>query len=803
MSLVGVWLRLDLRRRWRSLVVLTLLIAIAGTVVLAALAGARRGASAITRLEGRTLPATAMVLPNQPGFDWNKVRALPEVAAVGTFVVDYTLTVDGLSGDNLGFPPADDAFMRTLERPVILAGRAVNPAAPDEALVSPRFLRDHHKRIGDTLTFRLPTPKQLQAQAGDHLTGPVVQVRIVGAGVTPWLVDGPGSTGGVQISAGLVARYPANTIGNQQNPSNTNYINALVRLRGGEADLPKFRADLAALTGRNDIDVVSAAAQARNEQRTAAFEARCLVAFAVAALLAALFLVGQAIARYAASSTVELQTLRALGMTPRQAVVTATASPLLAGVVGAVLATLAAWVASSRFPIGLARPVESAPGRHADWIVLAPGLILIPALVCAAATAAAALALAATRREAGHRRSAVATALARAGLPTPLVVGARFALESGRGKSAVPVRPALIGAFTGVLGVLAAFTFSHGVNDAAKHPERFGQTFQLDAFVGINGQDFGPVQTVLDGLRQNSDVTGVDDAATAVATGPRGGDSISLWQYTTGSKPMPTVLTSGRMAAGPGEVVLAPQTLSALHAKVGETVPLTGTKGTVALTVTGVGFVPQGPHNGYADGGWIAPAAYQRLFGTDFKFHIVLITLRPGARGPHAAAAIGASLKKLSPKLADLQLGRPDPIDEISQLRDVRTLPIALGAFLALLAVGAIGHALGTAVRRRSHDLAVLRALGMTRAQCRWVVFTQATVLCIVGLLFGVPVGLALGRGLWRAVADFTPLQYVPPLAVWALLLVAPAALLAANLLAAWPGRRAAGLRIAQVLRAE
>jgi hypothetical protein len=53
-----------------------------------------------------------------------------------------------------------------------------------------------------------------------------------------------------------------------------------------------------------------------------------------------------------------------------------------------------------------------------------------------------------------------------------------------------------------------------------------------------------------------------------------------------------------------------------------------------------------------------------------------------------------------------------------------------------------------------------------------------------------------------RAIADYTPLQYVAPVAVWVMLLVVPALLLA-NALAAWPGRRAAPWRIAQVPRTE
>ena len=130
-------------------------------------------------------------------------------------------------------------------------------------------------------------------------------------------------------------------------------------------------------------------------------------------------------------------------------------------------------------------------------------------------------------------------------------------------------------------------------------------------------------------------------------------------------------------------------------------------------------------------------------------------------------------------------------------------LPLALSAFLAVLAVGAVGHALSIAVSRRRHELAVLRALGLTRRQSRLVIGTQATLLAVIGIIFGIPLGFALGRVLWHAAADTMPLFYQPPLAALALLLIVPLALLAANLLAAWPARRAARLRTGQILRTE
>ena len=93
-----------------------------------------------------------------------------------------------------------------------------------------------------------------------------------------------------------------------------------------------------------------------------------------------------------------------------------------------------------------------------------------------------------------------------------MVFGTRFALEPGRGHSSVPVRPALAGTIVGVLGVLAAFTFSAGVSDAAALPARFGQTNQLERFLGLDGRDFALVGPALRAVARDHDVTGVNYA---------------------------------------------------------------------------------------------------------------------------------------------------------------------------------------------------------------------------------------------------------------------------------------------------
>ncbi|MDQ2749299.1 MAG: FtsX-like permease family protein [Actinomycetota bacterium] len=797
------WLRLDLRRRWRSLAVLALLIALAGGTVLTSLAAARRGASARDRLAARTVPATAAILANTVGFDWDKIRSLPEVEVFSAF---------GPSVPIPGFPPAveagfmlDDDIGRTIEMPVIYDGRMFDRSRVDEAFASPKFMSHFHKGVGDTVVFNLPTPAEFQAHGGSGpdgaYTGPRLRVRIVGVGISPWFSDDSAGQGGIILTPAVTRRYPLNVMGSL-NPKEQ-YVNALVRLDGGRAAITRLRADVARVSGRSDIDVWDLADQLGAPfQRQVTFESRCLVAFAAAALVAAMFLVGQAIARYAAASTTELQTLRALGLSPPQAIATATAGPAVVGVIGGCVGVLAAVGASRWFPYGTASLAEPAPGTSVDWVVFGPGLVVIVVLVTGGAATAAWLALGAARRSATARRSAIARTVAAAGFAAPVVIGTRFALEAGRGRTAVPVRPALIGAVTGVLGVLAAFTFSHGVTDAIHHPERFGQTYQLNAFLGDNGQDVAPPEKLFTALRADRDVIGVDDARIAVATGADGDSSVTLYTYSAGSKPIDVVVTSGRMPRKAGEVLLAPRSIKALHTRIGETVSLTGSRTRSLFTVTGSGLVPAGFHNAYDDGGWVTAAGYDVIF-KDYKFRAGLVALRPDARGTGAGTTLSAQLAKTDPALANVSFAPPDLLSEVAQLRQVRVLPIGLGLFLALLAVGAVGHALATAVRRRSHDLAVLRALGMTQAQCRWVVVTQATVLAAIGLLFGVPLGLGAGRTVWRVVADYTPLQYVAPMAVWAMLLAVPVALLIANVLAAWPGHRAARLRIAQVLRTE
>jgi predicted lysophospholipase L1 biosynthesis ABC-type transport system permease subunit len=133
----------------------------------------------------------------------------------------------------------------------------------------------------------------------------------------------------------------------------------------------------------------------------------------------------------------------------------------------------------------------------------------------------------------------------------------------------------------------------------------------------------------------------------------------------------------------------------------------------------------------------------------------------------------------------------------------VENLPIALSVALAALASAVLAHMVASSVRRRRHDLAILKTLGLGKRHIRAVVGWQATTLVISALVVGIPAGVVGGRWAWTSLADRVGVVPEPRVSVGALALMVPAAIVIANLVAAIPGRIAARTQPAIVLRAE
>jgi ABC-type lipoprotein release transport system permease subunit len=130
-------------------------------------------------------------------------------------------------------------------------------------------------------------------------------------------------------------------------------------------------------------------------------------------------------------------------------------------------------------------------------------------------------------------------------------------------------------------------------------------------------------------------------------------------------------------------------------------------------------------------------------------------------------------------------------------------VPLLLGALLVLLGVATLVHVLVTGVRRRRRDLAILKVVGMRQGQLLRVVSWQAAALTAVALAVGVPLGIVAGRWSWSLFAGSVGVATDPSIPFLLLLAVAVVALLLAALSATIPGRAAARVRPAAVLRNE
>ena len=103
---------------------------------------------------------------------------------------------------------------RTIERPVVLAGRIFDRSRVDEVVASPHFMTAHHLRVGDTLTLHLSSPAQA-AEGIDASQTPLAdpRVRIVGWPGPPFPWTAPGTAAESSPDYALFTKYRADITG--------------------------------------------------------------------------------------------------------------------------------------------------------------------------------------------------------------------------------------------------------------------------------------------------------------------------------------------------------------------------------------------------------------------------------------------------------------------------------------------------------------------------------------------------------------------------------------------------------------
>ncbi len=794
-------LRAELRTRHRSWLVLALLIGLAGGVVFATVAAAGRTESALARHVSAyeladVVPMRGFWIDGRETLDLERVARLPQVATAsrwGRLAAMFRshsgkpVLPDGNAGVGI-VVWLDEHGGRDVDRTRLLRGRAPRPGRPDEALVDSTAFTRLGYEIGDTVQVRLVSHAALwgRPSAANRLgedptkarTGPLVPVRIVGmvAAVEE------GVPGNVMLTPAFYRAHGGRRLG-------LLFEGLSVRLRHGSKDVPTFERAFRQLAGRDYPGFVVPHAVRPGIQEPIRMQSRVLLLLAVFGAIALLLFIAQAFTRDELVRAPEHATLQVLGMPRRQLAAVAAAGAAVVGGVASAVAVAVAILLSPLAPIGHARELEPAPGLAADPAVLAVGAILMIAATTAVATV---VSLRSTRsRPAISRRQrwTPAESVARLGLRPTVVSGVRLALTRGKGTAAVPIAPTLVAVVLAVAVVAASATFSRSLSYLLSTPRLYGAGF--DYLFWPEGPPAGrlPPQRWL--------LTDPTIAAIASATNANvevdGTPMVAAAQEDVKGSVARATVIHGRAPRAPGEILLGPRTLAALHHRVGDVVTVRAAR-TERMRVVGSGLAlrPLGGDRPWATGAVLTFAGLKRIQPaatyTEYRVRI------------EPSADRGSVLDRLERSTG---LGRFEAPTELANFGGLSGFPIAFSLLFALAGVAMLAHALLTSIRRRRRELALMMVLGFERGQIVACVAWQATTIALVGLMVGLPLGAALARFGWNVFATDLAVLPRPVIPVWQLAVMVPVTLLMANLVAALPASLAARTKPAVALRAE
>jgi hypothetical protein len=804
----------DLRRRWRLVVVVGVLVGLTAGAGLACIAGARRTQTSFPRHLEASNAADLEIDPGQldPESD-AALHALPgvEEASYWKTTSVFILNDEGrLREDAVGLLTiTSDGRYLDMDEVSIIEGRRVDGDDPDEVMINEALAETADLGVGDTLPLGyFPTDPDSDFPTTDRPVDPI-DATIVGIMALNEDVVSE------QLETGLERLYfsPA------YEPPDPSFDAAGfawygLRLTDGQAGADEVINEWNDVATRHNEEHQAEIEQGEVPQwlsvvrRTEDLQAKAelavrplviaLATFGLALSLTVLFLGSQALTRSARQESDRLRSLRQLGLDRGTLIRSSLAVPVVTVGIAVLAAFGTAWALSSRFPAGPFVGLEPHPGHDLDWVVLGAGVALL------AVVPVGAVALTLNRSVSRllqpevrtDRSSRVALWLARGGAPEPVSAAVRLTAP-GRGASYVPTRSVLTSTVVIVAVLVAGLVFGENLRTLDEEPLRFG--WSGDGLVMSDGGYGGFVPPGEAPPEGSSDIVVeqyLADHDDVVGWRLVGGDRTAIdGRVTPGIMYGPSegsgddfqpVLLDGHAPQAADEVVLGRETLARAGKEIGDTVTL-GT-GDQTATIVGTAVFPVfGPilavKTDLGVGAWVsADAQVFNFVGQDYgpPFNGLLIDLAPGSE-----VAQDETSEDLFPVIKPI---------EVTTTTDATRYEPALTAALGVTGLLAILLTLAAVVRRRRFELSMYRVLGFRPRQLRATIGLQGVIFGVGALVVGVPVGVVVGRELWRrfahtlGVVDTTD---VP----WNLVAIAAGAVLVVTALSAVPPAIAAGRR--------
>ena len=765
----------QLRSSWRRRAALVVILGAIGGASMGSVAGAIRTSGAVDRFLTEQRAFDVLVFCGPPerdsdGFACERsLRGLPEVEDTASILELFGFpSVGGRSAE-----PADDVcfdgpgdvklivspdgrFGSAINEHRFIAGRPADPSRPDEIVISRDLAERVGIGVGDTLDFELFAGAYCNGDPSDWR--PATALTVVGIEVSPFEVR-PESGEYRSFVHGTPALLAS--VGDLPDTE----LMVAVRLKSGVEfeDLREPFARLAISTEAIDVEgqrfAVPQSVNSDNLKRSLRAHITAQLLLALCTALAGLVLVGQMLTRQIRAAGAEFRLLGHLGLTRWDLVAMGLVHLLSVTLPAALLAAVTGYLTSSLTPLGIARIVETQRGLRFDPVVLGLGpVVMILGLVGIGIPSLVAL----TRRRVQTDRPPTgrAGALARRLGGGPVTTtGLRMAFERQRGSSALALRTGFGVTLAAVVLLVAAMVFAGSIDHLQGSKHLIG--WNWDAFLFAEGED------VTDTRLQEvvAETPGVLSATSGTIFTPVlirfGADEVFTQTISFVAGPIGPTMISGRVPSGPSEVVLGRETMARLGYREGDRIPFAATAGESEvlaegvsrgeLTIVGTAVLPVGGGANRIGTGAAVDFEFVRSVVPDAKAGGVFVRLEAGV-----------SVDDVTSSAADaLGVGTVDSITVETfgldrSLRDVeqlKTLPVAFAAMLALLAVGVVSQVVVGSAHARRGEFGVLRALGLRPRQIRGAVVVQALALSGSALLVGLPLGIVLGRAAWHAFA--------------------------------------------------
>jgi len=762
-------LRAELKRRRTSWLALALLVTLVGGTVLAGVSSAQRTSSAFAHftsqygydadvyssgpLPGSYLRSADVTSASESGYYFNgNVETRGEVIPYGD------VNVEGL--------PSGGAAPRFK----LLAGRL--PTGPRDVLIGFSMQQQFGLKLGSTV--EVPFYSLAQRSAELKVTGYLapaglrVVFRIVGIEANE--TDFPSGSALYTI---VTSHAFESGIGRDV----ASVLDTQVRLRRGVQDVPAFQVYVNHHQNHGFADFLDDDTATASVAESIQPQATGWWLFALFAALAGLALVGQALSRQSLVERETYPTLSALGLRPRELFQLGMVRAGAIGLAGAIGAAVVAFGVSPLTPVGEARIAEPARGFVFDLPELALGVLVVVGVVLLLAVipswrAATIGSAGSTRRRPTSRATSPVALVAKSGAPPSVVVGVRNALDRGRGRTSVPVTTALVGSVIAVAALVATTIFGASLTHLVKTPRLYGQNWQLDLGSLTTPQRDAAVAT----LARDPAVTRITWSYTGkfVEVGKVPVQSV-LEQVVKG--PMVFSLADGHYPVGNLQIALGSSTLAQARLHLGSKVRVTlitgsGKSLSRVFKVVGVVTLPASYNSSGMGSGAVLPFRAIEVVacpaGPNQKACIVKLSnqispwnLAVGvAPGPSGRATVTRFDRQFAQNVNEFTV--PINLVNFGQAID---FPLLLGLTLALFGAATMAHVLFVSVARRRRQVALLKVLGFVRRQVLSAVCWQAITVVAIGLVIGVPVGLEIGRAVWRTFASHlgaVPVAVVP-----------------------------------------